>query len=88
MQQSWSSFVKVTRYLISKVTWQLSANVFKGLSVTGKHGDKINQFVQFEITYVNPAVQINVSVDEIVLSHDNKNIRLSWTESAVSAVQG
>ncbi|XP_032050131.1 inter-alpha-trypsin inhibitor heavy chain H4 [Aythya fuligula] len=60
----------------------------QGLSVTGKHGDKINQFVQFEITYVNPAVQINVSVDEIVLSHDNKNIRLSWTESATSAVQG
>lgn len=56
--------------------------------MTGKHGDKINQFVQFEITYVNPAVQINVSVDEIVLSHDNKNIRLSWTESATSAVQG
>nr|XP_047929608.1 inter-alpha-trypsin inhibitor heavy chain H4 isoform X1 [Anser cygnoides] len=60
----------------------------QGLSVTGKHGEKINQFVQFEITYVNPAVQINVSVDEIVLSHDNKNIRLPWTESAISVVQG
>ncbi|XP_035402855.1 inter-alpha-trypsin inhibitor heavy chain H4 [Cygnus atratus] len=60
----------------------------QGLSVTGKHGDKINQSVQFQITYVNPAVQISVSVDEIVLSHDNKNIRLPWTESATSVVQG
>ena len=56
--------------------------------MTGKHGDKINQSVQFQITYVNPAVQISVSVDEIVLSHDNKNIRLPWTESATSVVQG
>ncbi|XP_035193190.1 inter-alpha-trypsin inhibitor heavy chain H4 [Oxyura jamaicensis] len=66
----------------------LLSDPVQGLSVTGKHGDKINQFVQFEIIYVNPAVQINVSVDEIVLSHDNKNIRLLWTESASSAVQG
>ncbi|KAM9276990.1 inter-alpha-trypsin inhibitor heavy chain H4-like [Morus bassanus] len=60
----------------------------QGLTVTGKLGDRINHFVQFEITYVNPPVQIHVSMDEIVLSHNNQSTRLPWTETATSTVQG
>ncbi|KAM6325229.1 inter-alpha-trypsin inhibitor heavy chain H4-like [Podargus strigoides] len=60
----------------------------QGLTVTGKLGDRTNHFVQFEITYVNPPVQIHVSMDEIVLSHNNKSTRLPWTESATSTIQG
>ncbi|XP_075015330.1 inter-alpha-trypsin inhibitor heavy chain H4-like [Calonectris borealis] len=60
----------------------------QGLTVTGKLGGRINHFVQFEITYVNPAARIHVSVDEIVLSHNNESTRLPWTESATSTAQG
>ncbi|KAM6126343.1 inter-alpha-trypsin inhibitor heavy chain H4 [Phoenicopterus ruber ruber] len=60
----------------------------QGLTVTGKLGDRINHFVQFEINYVNPPVRIHVSTDEIVLSHNNESTRLPWTESATSTVQG
>ncbi|XP_029851931.1 inter-alpha-trypsin inhibitor heavy chain H4-like [Aquila chrysaetos chrysaetos] len=60
----------------------------QGLTVTGKLGDRINHFVQFEVTYVNPPVRIHVSTDEIVLSHDTESTRLPWTESATSTVQG
>ncbi|KAM6062399.1 inter-alpha-trypsin inhibitor heavy chain H4-like isoform 1-T1 [Chlamydotis macqueenii] len=60
----------------------------QGLSVTGKLGDRINHFVQFELDYVNPPAQIHVSTDEIVLSHNNKSTRLLWTESATSTIQG
>ncbi|XP_050760586.1 inter-alpha-trypsin inhibitor heavy chain H4 [Gymnogyps californianus] len=60
----------------------------QGLTVTGKLGDRINHFVQFEITYVNPPARIHVSTDEIVLSHNNGSTRLPWTESATSTVQG
>ncbi|KAM6248087.1 inter-alpha-trypsin inhibitor heavy chain H4 isoform 2-T2 [Spheniscus humboldti] len=60
----------------------------QGLTVTGKLGDRIKHFVQFEITYVNPPVRIHVSTDEIVLSHDNESTRLPWTESATSTIQG
>ncbi|XP_009580280.1 PREDICTED: inter-alpha-trypsin inhibitor heavy chain H4 [Fulmarus glacialis] len=60
----------------------------QGLTVTGKLGDRINHFVQFEITYVNPPARIHVSMDEIVLSHNNESTRLPWTESATSTAQG
>ncbi|XP_069668541.1 inter-alpha-trypsin inhibitor heavy chain H4 isoform X3 [Haliaeetus albicilla] len=60
----------------------------QGLTVTGKLGDRINHFVQFEVIYVNPPMRIHVSTDEIVLSHDTKSTRLPWTESATSTVQG
>ncbi|XP_052633388.1 inter-alpha-trypsin inhibitor heavy chain H4 isoform X3 [Harpia harpyja] len=60
----------------------------QGLTVTGKLGDRINHFVQFEVIYVNPPVRIHVSTDEIVLSHDTESTRLPWTESATSTVQG
>ncbi|XP_059679501.1 inter-alpha-trypsin inhibitor heavy chain H4 [Gavia stellata] len=60
----------------------------QGLTVTGKLGDRINHFVQFEINYVNPPARIRVSMDEIVLSHYNESTRLPWTESATSTVQG
>ncbi|KAM6059915.1 inter-alpha-trypsin inhibitor heavy chain H4 [Theristicus caerulescens] len=60
----------------------------QGLTVMGKLGDRINHFVQFEITYVNPPALIHVSTDEILLSHNNKSIQLPWMESATSTVQG
>ncbi|XP_010147565.1 PREDICTED: inter-alpha-trypsin inhibitor heavy chain H4 [Eurypyga helias] len=60
----------------------------QGLTVTGKLGDGINHFVQFDIDYVNPPARIHVSTDEIVLSHNNESTRLPWTESATSTVQG
>ncbi|XP_035750664.1 inter-alpha-trypsin inhibitor heavy chain H4 [Egretta garzetta] len=66
----------------------LLSDLEQGLAVTGKLGDRINHFVQFEITYVNPPAQIHVSTDEVVLSHNNKSIRLPWTDSATSAIQG
>uniref|UniRef100_A0A8C0BYJ8 Inter-alpha-trypsin inhibitor heavy chain 4 n=1 Tax=Buteo japonicus TaxID=224669 RepID=A0A8C0BYJ8_9AVES len=46
----------------------------QGLTVTGKLGDRINHFVQFEVIYVNPPVRIHVSTDEIVLSHDTERM--------------
>ncbi|XP_009889590.1 PREDICTED: inter-alpha-trypsin inhibitor heavy chain H4 [Charadrius vociferus] len=60
----------------------------QGLTVTGKLGDGINHFVQFEINYVNPPAQIHVSMGEIILNHNNESTRLPWTESATSTVQG
>uniref|UniRef100_A0A8C4V286 Inter-alpha-trypsin inhibitor heavy chain 4 n=1 Tax=Falco tinnunculus TaxID=100819 RepID=A0A8C4V286_FALTI len=54
----------------------------------GKLGDRVNRFVQFAISYVNPPTQIHVSTDEIVLSHNNGSTRLPWTESATSTIQG
>ncbi|XP_072731975.1 inter-alpha-trypsin inhibitor heavy chain H4-like [Ciconia boyciana] len=60
----------------------------QGLTVTGKLGDRINHFVQFEITYVNPSARIHISTDEIILSHNNESTRLPWTESATSTAQG
>ncbi|XP_032555079.1 inter-alpha-trypsin inhibitor heavy chain H4 isoform X4 [Chiroxiphia lanceolata] len=60
----------------------------QGLTVMGKLGDGTNQFVEFRINYVNPPVQIHVSADGIVVSHNNENTRLPWTESATSTIQG
>uniref|UniRef100_A0A8D2P3U6 Inter-alpha-trypsin inhibitor heavy chain 4 n=1 Tax=Zosterops lateralis melanops TaxID=1220523 RepID=A0A8D2P3U6_ZOSLA len=60
----------------------------QGLTVTGKLGDGINRFVQFDINYVNPPVEIHVSTHAILLSHNNKNSWLSWTKSASSTIQG
>ncbi|OPJ80830.1 inter-alpha-trypsin inhibitor heavy chain H4 isoform A [Patagioenas fasciata monilis] len=60
----------------------------QGLTVMGKLGDRRNHFVQFEIIYVNPPVQIHVSTDEILLSHNNESTRLPWTESATSSIHG
>ncbi|XP_027582723.1 inter-alpha-trypsin inhibitor heavy chain H4 isoform X2 [Pipra filicauda] len=60
----------------------------QGLTVMGKLGDGTNQFVEFRINYVNPPVQIHVSTDGIVVSHNNENTRLPWTESATSTIQG
>ncbi|XP_063267559.1 inter-alpha-trypsin inhibitor heavy chain H4-like [Prinia subflava] len=60
----------------------------QGLSVTGKLGDGTNHFVQFDINYVNPPVQIHVYTHAILLSHDNRNSWLSWTKSASSTIQG
>ncbi|XP_075617994.1 inter-alpha-trypsin inhibitor heavy chain H4 [Balearica regulorum gibbericeps] len=60
----------------------------QGLTVMGKLGDRINHFVQFEITYVNPPARIHVSTGEIVLSHNNESSQLPWTKSATSTIQG
>ncbi|XP_075288448.1 inter-alpha-trypsin inhibitor heavy chain H4 isoform X1 [Opisthocomus hoazin] len=60
----------------------------QGLAVTGKLGDRINHFVQFDITYVNPPARIRISTHETVLSHNNQSTQLPWTESATSTVQG
>ncbi|XP_027747423.1 inter-alpha-trypsin inhibitor heavy chain H4 isoform X1 [Empidonax traillii] len=67
---------------------QLLSDPEQGLTVTGKLGDGTNRFVQFGINYVNPPVQIHVSTDGIVVSHNNQNTRLPWTESATSTIQG
>ncbi|XP_010073205.1 PREDICTED: inter-alpha-trypsin inhibitor heavy chain H4-like, partial [Pterocles gutturalis] len=60
----------------------------QGLTVTGKLGDRINHFVQFDINYVNPPARIHVSTGEIILSHSNESTQLPWMESATTAVQG
>lgn len=54
----------------------------------GKLGDGINHFVQFDINYVNPPVQIHVYTHAILVSHNNKNNWLSWTTSTSSTIQG
>ncbi|XP_053809505.1 inter-alpha-trypsin inhibitor heavy chain H4 isoform X2 [Vidua chalybeata] len=60
----------------------------QGLTVMGKLGDGINHFVQFDINYVNPPVQIHVYTHAILVSHNNKNNWLSWTKSTSSTIQG
>ncbi|XP_068057765.1 inter-alpha-trypsin inhibitor heavy chain H4-like [Anomalospiza imberbis] len=60
----------------------------QGLTVTGKLGDGINHFVQFDINYVNPPVQIHVYTHAILVSHNSKNNWLSWTKSTSSTIQG
>ncbi|XP_077040900.1 inter-alpha-trypsin inhibitor heavy chain H4 [Agelaius phoeniceus] len=60
----------------------------QGLTVTGKLGDGKNHFVQFDINYVNPPVQIHVYTHAILVSHNNKNDWLSWTTSTSSTIQG
>ncbi|XP_036246890.1 inter-alpha-trypsin inhibitor heavy chain H4 [Molothrus ater] len=60
----------------------------QGLTVTGKLGDGKNHFVQFDINYVNPPVQIHVYTHAILVSHNNKNNWLSWTTSTSSTIQG
>ncbi|XP_062356545.1 inter-alpha-trypsin inhibitor heavy chain H4 [Cinclus cinclus] len=60
----------------------------QGLTVTGKLGDGINHFVQFDINYENPPVQIHVYTHAILVNHNNKNDWLSWTKSASSTIQG
>ncbi|RLV99424.1 hypothetical protein DV515_00009630 [Chloebia gouldiae] len=60
----------------------------QGLTVTGKLGDGKNHFVQFDINYVNPPVQIHVYTHAILVSHNNKNNWLSWTKSTSSTIQG
>ncbi|XP_074406117.1 inter-alpha-trypsin inhibitor heavy chain H4 isoform X2 [Zonotrichia albicollis] len=60
----------------------------QGLTVMGKLGDGINHFVQFDINYVNPPVQIHVYTHAILVSHNNNNNWLSWTTSTSSTIQG
>ncbi|XP_032927572.1 inter-alpha-trypsin inhibitor heavy chain H4 [Catharus ustulatus] len=67
---------------------QLVSDPVQGLTVTGKLGDGINHFVQFDINYENPPVQIRVYTHAILVSHNNKNDWLSWTKSASSTIQG
>lgn len=54
----------------------------------GKIEDGINYFVQFDINYENPPVQIHVNTYEIVVSHNNKSDWLPWSKSASSTIQG
>ncbi|XP_039551425.1 inter-alpha-trypsin inhibitor heavy chain H4 isoform X2 [Passer montanus] len=60
----------------------------QGLTVTGKLGEGINRFVQFDINYVNPPVQIHVYTHAILVSHNNNNNWMSWTKSTSSTIQG
>uniref|UniRef100_A0A8C8VG92 Inter-alpha-trypsin inhibitor heavy chain 4 n=1 Tax=Pelusios castaneus TaxID=367368 RepID=A0A8C8VG92_9SAUR len=60
----------------------------KGISVTGKLRRNRNHFVLFEITYLNPHVQLQVSKKEVVLSHNGHITKFPWTESASSTIQG
>uniref|UniRef100_A0A8C3QJH7 Inter-alpha-trypsin inhibitor heavy chain 4 n=1 Tax=Cyanoderma ruficeps TaxID=181631 RepID=A0A8C3QJH7_9PASS len=60
----------------------------QGLTVMGKVGAGINHFVQFDINYVNPPVQIRVYTHAILLSYNNKNSWLSWMKSSSSTIQG
>lgn len=54
----------------------------------GKLGNGINHFVEFDINYVNPPVQIRVYTHAILVSHNNKNNWLSWMKSSSSTIQG
>uniref|UniRef100_U3JLM9 Inter-alpha-trypsin inhibitor heavy chain 4 n=1 Tax=Ficedula albicollis TaxID=59894 RepID=U3JLM9_FICAL len=72
----------------SQTSVQLLSDPEQGLTVTGKLGDGVNHFVQFDINYENPPVQIHVYTHAILVSHNNKNDWLSWTKSASSTIQG
>ncbi|XP_039403069.1 inter-alpha-trypsin inhibitor heavy chain H4 isoform X4 [Mauremys reevesii] len=60
----------------------------KGVSVTGKLGRNRNHFVLFEITNLDPHVQLRVSKEGTVLSYGGHTTKLPWTKSASSTVQG
>ncbi|KAM8799908.1 inter-alpha-trypsin inhibitor heavy chain H4 [Eudromia elegans] len=66
----------------------LLSDPVQGISVTGSLGEKTNHFVQLEITYVNPPVQVHVSTDAVIIHEDHEATRLPWAESATSVVQG
>ncbi|XP_010210227.1 PREDICTED: inter-alpha-trypsin inhibitor heavy chain H4 [Tinamus guttatus] len=59
----------------------LLSDPVQGISVTGNLGDKTNHFVQLEITYVNPPVQVHVSRDAVIIHQDHEAERLPWAES-------
>ncbi|XP_044879902.1 inter-alpha-trypsin inhibitor heavy chain H3-like isoform X12 [Mauremys mutica] len=60
----------------------------KGVSVTGKLGRNRNHFVLFEITNLDPHVQLRVSKEGTVLSYGGHTTKLPWTKSASSTIQG
>ncbi|XP_030426330.1 inter-alpha-trypsin inhibitor heavy chain H4 [Gopherus evgoodei] len=60
----------------------------KGISVTGKLGRNRNHFMLFEITNLDPQVQVRVSKEGAVLSYSGHTTKLSWTKSASSTIQG
>ncbi|XP_014725151.1 PREDICTED: inter-alpha-trypsin inhibitor heavy chain H4 [Sturnus vulgaris] len=72
----------------SQTSVHLVSDPGQGLTVTGQLGDGINHFVQFDINYENPPVQIHVYTHAILVSHNNKNDWLSWTKSASTTIQG
>ncbi|CAN8185973.1 unnamed protein product [Coccothraustes coccothraustes] len=72
----------------AQISVHLLSDPEQGLTVTGKLGDGVNHFVQFDINYVNPPVQIHVYTHAILVSHNNKNDWLSWTTSTSSTIQG
>ncbi|EMP39756.1 Inter-alpha-trypsin inhibitor heavy chain H4 [Chelonia mydas] len=59
----------------------------KGISVTGKLGRNRNHFVLFEITYLDPHVQLHVSKEGIMLSYGGHTTKLPWAKSASSTIQ-
>uniref|UniRef100_A0A8C3SX23 Inter-alpha-trypsin inhibitor heavy chain 4 n=2 Tax=Chelydra serpentina TaxID=8475 RepID=A0A8C3SX23_CHESE len=71
-----------------QVSINLISDPDKGISVTGKLGRNRNNFVQFEITYLEPHVQLHVSKEGIVLSYGGHTTKLPWTKSASSTIQG
>ncbi|XP_065407373.1 inter-alpha-trypsin inhibitor heavy chain H4 isoform X10 [Chrysemys picta bellii] len=60
----------------------------KGISVTGKLGRNRNHFVLFEITNLDPHVQLHVSKEGTVLSYGGHTTKLPWKKSASSTIQG
>ncbi|KAM9132701.1 inter-alpha-trypsin inhibitor heavy chain H4-like [Pangshura tecta] len=60
----------------------------KGISLTGKLGRNRNHFVLFEITNLDPHVQLRVSKEGTVLSYGGHTTKLPWTKSASSTIQG
>ncbi|XP_032996620.1 inter-alpha-trypsin inhibitor heavy chain H4-like isoform X7 [Lacerta agilis] len=59
----------------------------KGIQVTGKLGEN-RKFVEFNVIYQTPSVQINVSMGEITLNDQGNVSSFPWTKNASFTTRG
>nr|XP_028574642.1 inter-alpha-trypsin inhibitor heavy chain H4-like isoform X2 [Podarcis muralis] len=59
----------------------------KGIQVTGKLGEN-RKFVEFNVIYQTPNVQINVSMGEIILNDQGNVSSFRWTKAASLTTRG
>ncbi|XP_028574645.2 inter-alpha-trypsin inhibitor heavy chain H4 isoform X1 [Podarcis muralis] len=59
----------------------------KGIQVTGKLGEN-RKFVEFNVIYQTPNVQINVSMGEIILNDQGNVSSFPWTKAASLTTRG
>lgn len=61
--------------------------IFPGIQVTGKLGEN-RKFVEFNVIYQTPNVQINVSMGEIILNDQGNVSSFPWTKAASLTTRG